>query len=1120
MSKAAGNQTLEQGPGVAKLAPAGMAAPASPTPVPFRQPPAAACALAIIATAREAQDEAVVYIASNDRRAEEAGRALGAFAPDLEVLHLPAWDCLPYDRASPSREIMGKRMAVLARLAAPSKGLRVLVVSVEALVQRTPPAKVFREAFLSLETGQQLDRAQLEAFAHRTGYISDDRVDEPGEIAILGSVVDIFPADADLPIRLSLDEGGAINEIKAYDPISQRTAAAIASVRLGPASEALLGADVQRHPGVEHWAPEIYGRMASVLDGLKTAVLVLDPLAEDRLAEVLSQVEEGYEARRLLDKDGPPPLPPERLYLSLRSARGHLARRRRFKLDVEALAPVPNFALERNPGRAFCGFVSAQLNAARRVVLTGLPHELRPVRRALQRGLQLEPEPLAGWGEIASAEAGTFSFEADLDTGFIDAARALVVIAAADVLGGRVARSSSRREAALAFEPDLRPGDVAIHEDHGLGLVKSLEEVEIDGQPQDVLRLEYHGGAELLVPVSDFGKVWRYGAEPDAVSLERLGSEAWTRRRIELNAEIERTAEHLVSLSETREQSPGAPISPPAAAYARFAARFPYPETRDQTAAIDAVLADLASGRVMNRLVCGDVGFGKTEVALRAAAAAVLSGRQVAVVAPTTVLARQHFDIFRRRFAEFDVKVAHLSRLVGSAEARAVRDGLREGSIQVVVGTHAVAGPDVEFRALALVIVDEEQRFGAKLKAQLAGLSPCAHRLTMTATPIPRTLQLALAGVQDTSLIATPPARRRPIRTFVAPYDPATMRTALLREKRRGGQSFVVAPRIEDLAPLAKELHALAPDLDVRLAHGELPAQEADDVMVAFSAGEGDILLATSIIESGLDVPRANTMLIVGAERFGLAQLHQLRGRVGRGRNQGVAYLFHDAEQPLTEATRSRLSALEAHDRLGSGLLLSARDLDLRGAGDLIGEEQAGHLRLIGSALYQRLLSRAVREAKGEFSGPDWTPELNMGLAGSLPPAYVPDPVIRMNIYARLARMDGLEELAEFGEELGDRFGDPPADAQNLLALVRLRMLARNAGVLRVDAGPKAVAFALADPSQAPAKGRQAGLQVSDGRLLGPPPGADSDLAGHVEAILASLAERDEAAPGLLACDA
>ena len=1077
------------------------------------QPPPAWIALRLAQAAADGETPEILYVTSSDRRADEIGRALRHFAPSAEVLVLPAWDCLPYDRASPSREIMGRRMAVLARLCDPAEPPRILLASAEALVQRIPPAKTLKTAFLRLNVGDQVSREALQDYAQRAGYVLDDRIDEPGEIALLGEIVDIFPAADERPCRITLGEGDEILEIKTYDPLTQRTDHPTSCVLLGPASELLLNGSEQtaegeplvHQPGIEHAAPAVYGKMETVISQFTKAVWAEDPKADQRARDWLSQVAEAYDAHTSL-ASGQPALPaPEGLYLTFAAYRRALPKPRRLALPAPDVETIPRFALERNPGRAFSDYVQVHLEAGRRVVLCGLRHELRPLARALHKGLGRTPTALKAWSELHDAEdAALLSLEADIETGCLDADLGLVIISASDVLGGRLAAKSARDPSGLLPDPDLRVGDVVLHEDHGLGVLTALEQVEVAGELRDAVRLEYHGGAGLLVPVEEFGKLWRYGAEAEAVTLDRLHTDAWSKRKAELSQEIDRTAEHLVAIAKARSEVPGRVLQAPRPLYSRFAARFPYPETPDQAAAIEAVVSDLASGRVMNRLVCGDVGFGKTEVALRAAAAAALAGAQVAVVAPTTVLARQHYESFRRRFAGTGIEVGRLSRLVSASETKAVKAGLADGSVRVVVGTHALAAENVAFADLGLLIIDEEQRFGAKLKQSLRDLGQDIHLLTMTATPIPRTLQLAMVGVEDVSVIATPPARRRPIRTFLAPYDAATVRTALLREKRRGGQSFVVTPRIEDIAAMAEELARLAPELTIRIAHGGLPVDEVDEVMVAFANGQGDVLLATNIIESGLDVPRANTMLVWRADLFGLAQLHQLRGRVGRGRTQGVAYLLVDAERELPEATRARLSTLEAFDRLGSGLAISARDLELRGAGDLIGDEQAGHMKLIGTSLYQRLLTRAVRVAKGEDVGPDWIPELNIGLTGAFPEAYVPDPTLRINLYARLARLDSAEEVEAFGEELEDRFGQPPPETLDLVDRARLIALAKSVGATRIDAGPKAVAASLASPP--PALPLNPPPVYKDGRLVWSKPG-DEPRTGDARILLQVLAD-------------
>ena len=1001
-----------------------------------------------------AQDQGdLLVVAESEARAEELRRALGVFAPEREVVVVPAWDCLPYDRASPSREAMGRRMAALNWSATAAEGVRVLVASAEAAIQRLPSPKSALAARLTLTPGETLDREVLGGFLARCGYLAHDRVSEPGEWLMLGEVVDVFPPSLDQPVRVRLDADDAILEIEGYDPLTQRTTGALPHVELGAASE-MVGDDLAREAGDEHRLPLTTDALVSVFDLLPGARLYVEPAAGARAQALLEQVEDARRAQLdFLEPGARQPLPAASLYLSAEELQQGLAART-LDPDLSRLAPAPRFAGAANPGKAFTQAVREATAAGRTVVLTGLAHELRTLDRALERGLKRKARPLSDWA--AERQAGeVYALEADLAAGVLDETAAVLLLSVADVLGGRIARRGEAH-ASLLDEPELRVGDVVIHEAHGVGVLRALESVEVDGVATDTLRLEYHGEAVLLAPVDEIGAVWRYGAEEGAVTLDRLKGDGWSKRRAEVSRQIDADAAALVEQAREREAARTDPVVAPSAAMARFAARFAYPETRDQKAAIAAVLGDLASGKPMNRLVCGDVGFGKTEVALRAAAAVALAGRQVALAAPTTVLARQHAEVFARRFAGTGVKVAQLSRLVDGAEAKAVKAGLASGEIGIVVGTHGLAGEGVAFDDLALVIMDEEQKFGAKVKAALAEKAP--HLLAMTATPIPRTLQAAMVGVQEVSVIASPPARRRPVRTLLSPFDPATLRTALLREKRRGGQSFVVAPRISDLEGLAARLAEVAPELKVRTAHGELAPEAVDEVMVDFAAGRGDVLLATNIIESGLDVPRANTMLIWRADRFGLSQLHQLRGRVGRGRAQGVAYLLTDPEEEIAEGTRARLETLEAFDRLGAGLSIALHDLDQRGGGDLVGEAQAGHMKLIGAQLYHRLMTRAVRAARGEGDGGDRTPELHLAAEAALPESYIPDAVVRINLYARLARLEALDEVDAFEEELDDRFGEPPPAALALLARTRLALVAAAAGARKVSSGPAALA--------------------------------------------------------------
>ena len=762
--------------------------------------------------------------------------------------------------------------------------------------------------------------------------------------------------------------------------------------------------------------------------------------------------------------------------------------------------PPPRFVEQRTPERAFVRFAKAALADGKVLALLGSPRDVRFLCPRIARALKVEVHAAESWDEVLGAKPGSvLCLPMTVTRGFSHGK--VVAVAAADLIGSRAVHDTSTAATAseLFAAPEIRPGDIVVHEDHGLAAVTGLTELPEGGG--DAIVLRFAGEARRLVPVAEAGRLWRYGSDEESVTLDKLDGSSWEKRRGEVLAAVAQTARGLVALAEERAKAKAPPIEPDYARFEQLVASFPFTETPDQLRAINAIRDDLASGKPMDRLVVGDVGFGKTEVALRAAAMAVFAGKQVALAAPTTVLARQHLETFRDRFADMGVEVAMLSRLVSTAEKKRVLAGLKDGSIAIVVGTGAVAGKGAAYKDLGLVIIDEEQRFGAKDKDKLRGLG-APHALSLTATPIPRTLQSALVGLQPVSILSTPPARRQPIRTEVGGLDEAKLRTALMRERSRGGQSFVVVPRIEDMEPLGATLARLVPELSLVTAHGKMAAADIDEGMVAFASGDGDVLLATNIIEAGLDVPRANTMIVVKAERFGLAQLHQLRGRVGRGARRGHILLM-TGKADIPKRTLDRLNTLAAFDRLGAGFAISARDLDLRGAGDLLGEEQSGHLKLIGIDLYQELLGKALRHARGQdVDTPE--PELRLGIAGGLPAEWIPEEEVRLSLYLRLARVDDSAGLNALRAEMADRFGELPAEAEALLGAAQVRMLAQDAGVKRIDAGPAAIAITpLAPSAKAPA-----GLEDKEGRwLLRPESEQPAERMAELESVLADLAE-------------
>ena len=1067
----------------------------------------------LLSLTRERGVSGLVYVAGREARVDRLARLLWGLGLDIQALIFPPWDCLPYDRSPPSPRAMGLRVAALSWLAENPDRPWILLTTPEGLIQRVPPSTIWAGSTLHLATGGTIDLDGLGAELHRMGYKEDERVDEAGEFAVRGHVIDVFPAGYYLPVRIE-HEDGRIVAISSFDALSQRRTDEFEELTLRPVSEAV--AEDRGEPGalpIEHRLPLLYPSLETVLDYAPRAEIIVEEAAEARRDAFFDQIADAHSSRARFGRHAEG-LPQGGLYLD-RNAWEEMATARGFATvaDADAPAPVPAFAAEARPAEAMAAFVAEQRKLGRRILVTA-PTEraLKQFSRPVGSAIGSTPERVPGWDEAVAAQAGSATaILLDLERGLVDEEAGIVALCPADLLGSRArAGQAERVDAGVFGEEELRIGDAVIHLEHGVGVLEGLETVSAGGPDEaDTIRLTYAGDAKLMVPVSDTDLMWRYGAAA-GVTLDRLGSDTWPKRRAKVETEITGAAEELAGIAAERRKTKGPALSPPRREYERFVAGFPFSDTPDQSAAVSDILRDLASGHPMERLVCGDVGFGKTEVALRAAAAAALAGKQVAVVAPTTVLVRQHLQTFRRRFGELGIEVEHLSRLVKPADAARVKAGLKDGSIQVVVGTHALAAKGIGFADLGLMIVDEEQRFGAAHKERLRALGEHAHSLTLTATPIPRTMQSALVGLQEVSVLATPPAERQPVRTFVAPFDDAAVRAALIRERSRGGQSFVVVPQIEDIEPMSVRLRKLAPELDLLVAHGKLPAAAIDETMIRFADGDGDVLLATNIIESGLDVPRANTILIWRANLFGLAQLHQLRGRVGRGRPRGVAYLLTDPDEDVPEETRKRLGTLERLDRLGAGFAISAEDLEQRGAGDLLGDTQAGHVKLIGAGLYRRLLERALLAARGESLPEEWVPELNIGVSARVPEEYVPEPEVRLNLYARIGRcLDGAAE-ARIADEIEDRFGDPPPDVTALLALNRLKRLCRVAGVARVDAGPQAIALTFKDrderdPGIARVVEADEGLTWRNNRLVS---AAATEEAGERLAAIEALLEQ------------
>ncbi|MGE0224348.1 MAG: DEAD/DEAH box helicase [Acetobacteraceae bacterium] len=1059
--------------------------------------------LVLAGWARRSGSQRVLFAARDDAMLQALAAALPVFLPDWAVLPLPAWDSLPYDRARPSRAVTGRRVATLSWLAGSPTSPALVLCTPESLLQRVPPAERLRERSVRLAAGEALDPDWLHATLDAFGYAFDDRVDEPGEAVIRPGAVDIHLAGEAAPVRLDLDDG-RITAIRRFDPLTQRSTEDTGPVTLRPASEAFTvpgeTVDDAAERVAEHRLPD--GKLASLFDLLGDADLVLGTDARERIDDWLDLVHDAHAVARTAARAGDAPLiPPDRLYLTGDEVAGALARSRIVTVCIDAAAEQPVTPLAQAARLA-----GARMQAGDAVVVC-VPDHASAVRGLLARRLRQPLEAIAlldGWRAAETLEHGrTGVLHLTLRQGFTLPHRTIIALR-------DDAPDPGDSDVLERLGGTLRIGDLVVEPDHGLARLTGLAMEEQAGSVSECMSLEFLRGSRLLVPALQAEQIWRYGGA-GSLSPDRLESGSWRERREEAEREIEAAAGALVQRLQQREQRT-APVIEAGPDYQRFIRRMGFAPTPDQVQAIRSVQHDLAGGKPMDRLVCGDVGFGKTEVALHAAALAALAGRQVAVAAPTTLLANQHLDTFRRRLAPFGLTIEPLIRGTRAAPARDVLRRIRDGQVNVVVGTHAVAA--ARFRDLGLLVIDEEQRFGEAQKRALRGLRPDAHVLVMTATPLPRSLQTALVGLVDVSLLRHPPAARMPVRGSVVPFDPVLVRTALMHEARRNGQSFVVCPRIEDLAPMEARLRAAVPDLSLTVLHGRMRGEALDRAMMEFAGGGRDVLLATNIIEAGLDLPNANTMLIWRADRFGLAQLHQLRGRVGRGRVRASAYFLTDPAHPPRASTLKRLETVAALESLGAGFAVSMADLDQRGAGDLLGEAQAGHLRLIGTERYRHVLSRALARARGEAVEEDWTPEIALDVPALLPADFIPEPDVRLDLYRRLVRLDGPVALDDAAEEIEDRFGDPPDATRNLLGLVRLRLLCRQRRIAAVHAGPAAIALTPRDGAAAEALSALPGARRKDQRIILPI--AEPSPATRLRLVLAALGQDRPAtsAPG------
>ena len=1065
---------------------------------------------------------AVLHIARDDKRLAAMRAALAFFAPDVPVLDFPAWDCVPYDRVSPNPDVSAARMATLAALAQGMPDGIVVLTTLNAATQKVPTREILRRSAFTGRVGHRIDEAALRTYLARMGFAQCPTVTEPGDFAIRGGIIDIYPPGDGGPVRLNLF-GDVLDGARRFDPATQRTTQKLDFVELAPVSEVILdeaaitrfrqtyriefgaaGTDDplyeaisagRKHAGAEHWLGFFHDRLETLFDYLPGAVITLDDqVTRSRLAR-WEAVEDAYQTRlHALEQKARldtvyKPAAPKLMYLDDAAFCQATAGHRIVAFHPLAQASGPgvidaggrigrNFSPERQlEGVNLFGTLADYIRARMADGPVVVASYSQGARERLE-GL-LADQGLSGGRRVAQAGDVTVGLNLavwPLEAGF--QTRDLTVISEQDVLGDRLIRAPKRRRRAENFLTEaqsLSPGDLVVHVDHGVGRFAGLEVITAAGAAHECLALEYSEKAKLYLPVENIELLSRFGHEEGL--LDRLGGGAWQARKAKLKDRIRDMADRLIRVAAERALRTAPIMEPPDSMYEAFSARFPYEETEDQLGAIADVLDDMARGTPMDRLVCGDVGFGKTEVAMRAAFVAAMSGVQVAVIAPTTLLSRQHYNTFSERFRGFPVEVRQLSRFVGSKEAQATRDAVARGTCDIVIGTHALLAQSVRFKSLGLLVIDEEQHFGVTHKERLKAMRSDVHVLTLTATPIPRTLQLSLSGVRELSIIGTPPVDRLAIRTYINEFDSVTIREALLREHYRGGQSFYVVPRISDLPGIEEFLADQLPELTYIVAHGQMAAGQLDDRMNAFYDGKYDVLLATTIVESGLDIPTANTMVMHRADMFGLAQLHQIRGRVGRSKIRAYAYLTTRPRKPLTIAAEKRLRVLGSLDALGAGFSLAAQDLDIRGAGNLLGEEQSGNIREVGYELYQSMLEEAIAKIKAggmeglsEADG-QWAPQLNLGVSVLIPEKYVPDLDVRLGLYRRLSGLAKKVELEGFAAELIDRFGALPKEVNTLLTVVRIKAMCKRAGIAKLDAGPKGATIQFWNDKYASPKG-------------------------------------------------
>ncbi len=1064
--------------------------------------PGDAPALAI-AEAEQLHPGPLCVITASSGEAESLRRGLRFFAPDIDVELMPDWEVLPYDVFSPHQDIVSERLRALHRL--PTRRSGVFIVPVATLMQRIAPPAFLQSTVTRLSVGDSLELNAMRRQLESAGYRCVSEVLEHGEFAVRGAILDLYPMGSTAPYRIDLFDT-EIDSIRRFDPETQRSAERMEGIEILPAHEfptdetgigrfrrqyrarfegdpmasTLYRAVSDGHipNGIEAYLPLFFDATASLFDYLPADALVLRQGAVDTQLEAEWEQIAGRHEQRRHDRERPI-LSPDELFLPPAAIRESVNAHPRVDVPAEQrreaarardrvlpAGPLPDLAPARPEDSALVALNEYIAGHEGPVLFTAETAGRREALRERLATAGLRPQAVDSWDEFRAAPPALGLAVAPLDEGFRLLAPGIAVVPEAALFVERAEqrrrRSAPQRdpESVIRDLTDLHPGAPVVHEQHGVGRYQGLQTLTVDGVDTEFLTLEYAAGDKLYVPVSSLHLISRYtGADTTDAPLHRLGSGQWEKARRRAAEKARDVAAELLDIYARREAQAAEPHEVPEDDYARFAAQFPFEETPDQDVAIHAVLQDLQRGRPMDRVICGDVGFGKTEVAMRAAFAGVQSGRQVAVLVPTTLLCQQHYQNFSDRFADWPVRIAQLSRFQSASEQARILAELESGRIDIVIGTHKLLQRSVKLANLGLVIIDEEHRFGVRQKEALKRMRASIDVLTLTATPIPRTLNMSLAGLRDLSIIATPPARRLAVKTFINEWDDALIREACLRELHRGGQVYFLHNDVESIQRVAEQLAELMPEARIRTAHGQMPERELERVMLDFYHQRDNILVCTTIIESGIDVPTANTIIINRADRLGLAQLHQLRGRVGRSHHRAYAYLLAPPRRSQTPDAVKRLEAIASLEDLGIGFTLASHDLEIRGAGELLGEGQSGQIHEVGFSLYNELLERAVQSLKSGREPALEKPlaentEVDLHVPALLPEDYLPDVHTRLVMYKRIASAETDAALRELQVEMIDRFGLLPEPAGNLIAVARLRQRARALGIERIEVGP------------------------------------------------------------------